>query len=214
MFVLEQVFKDKKAVHSDAFNLRIHRGLSWFKKATQLDDDLDLKFITLWISFHALYAQELEHLQNQQHLSQFLQTMLQHDVDHKIEIILLERSSQPIYRLLNSSYSMQSYWDYQNQAISLEAYKAQRGHEKKKVTEAIENKHTEDILLILFSRLCTLNDQFMQGGCSYKSALNREQLQDACLVLSALLPALIYILLENADALDNGKPYYPVAQVS
>ncbi len=37
MFVLEQVFKDKKAVHSDAFNLRIHRGLSWFKKATQLE---------------------------------------------------------------------------------------------------------------------------------------------------------------------------------
>ena len=41
MQVLEEIFKSKKPDHTDQFNLRIHRGLSWLKKATDLDDDLD-----------------------------------------------------------------------------------------------------------------------------------------------------------------------------
>lgn len=41
MLVLEEVFKNKKAEHSDAFNLRLHRGISWFKKAMLLDEDIE-----------------------------------------------------------------------------------------------------------------------------------------------------------------------------
>lgn len=54
----------------------------------------------------------------------------------------------------------------------------------------------------------------MHGGSTYKSSLNRKQLRDGCQILSALLPAFLYIALENADSLDLGKPFYPVAQVS
>lgn len=43
--------------------------------------------------------------------------------------------------------------------------------------------------------------------------MNRKQLQDGCRILSALLPVFILVLLENAQTLDLGKPFYPVVQV-
>ena len=36
MMLLEEIFKSKKAEHSDYFNLRIHRGLSWLKKIARI----------------------------------------------------------------------------------------------------------------------------------------------------------------------------------
>ncbi len=45
MLVLEEIFKDRKHENTDQFNLRIQRGLSWLKKAIDLDQDIDLKFI-------------------------------------------------------------------------------------------------------------------------------------------------------------------------
>ena len=66
MMLLEEIFKSKKAEHSDYFNLRIHRGLSWLKKSIELDSDLDLKFMSLWISFNAIYAQDVAITQDKQ----------------------------------------------------------------------------------------------------------------------------------------------------
>jgi hypothetical protein len=37
--MLEEIYKSKKPQHSDYFNLRIQRGLSWFKKALELDEE-------------------------------------------------------------------------------------------------------------------------------------------------------------------------------
>ncbi len=34
--LLEEIFKSKKLEHTDQFNLRIHRGLSWLKKSIDL----------------------------------------------------------------------------------------------------------------------------------------------------------------------------------
>ena len=72
--------------------------------------------------------------------------------------------------------------------------KAQLEQEKKKVTKALQQKHSVDVLLIVFNRLYTLRNQLMHGGSTYKSSLNRKQLQDGCQILSALLPAFLYLL--------------------
>lgn len=39
--------------YSDNFKLRIHRSLSWLKKAEETDE-LDSQFIYLWIAFNAV----------------------------------------------------------------------------------------------------------------------------------------------------------------
>ncbi len=88
MLLIEEIFKSKKTQFSDQFNLRIHRGLSWLKKSMDLHDDLDLQFISLWISFNAIYAQDLVSAQDKQSLRQFLYLICQKDSKHKIYKIL------------------------------------------------------------------------------------------------------------------------------
>ncbi|OTG94196.1 HEPN domain-containing protein [Acinetobacter sp. ANC 3832] len=214
MLVLEEIFKSKKCEQSDQFNLRIHRGLSWLKKSVELDNDLDLKFIGLWVSFNAIYAQDLGVIQDRQSFRQFLTVICRADDEHKIYNIIWEKFSQPIRLLLDNPYVFQSFWDYQNKKVSELAWKEDFNKEKNKVSRALQEKDTVDILFVIFNRLYTLRNQIMHGGATYNSSVNRKQLQDACNILSALLPVFIYVLLENAKTLDLGMPFYPVVQVS
>ncbi|MDZ8118207.1 HEPN domain-containing protein [Pontiella agarivorans] len=40
-------------------NLRIHRGLSWLQ-AAEATDDIDTRFILLWVSFNSIYARDFD----------------------------------------------------------------------------------------------------------------------------------------------------------
>ncbi len=214
MMLLEEIFKSKKAQHSDAFNLRIHRGLSWLKKSVELDQDLDLKFISLWVSFNALYAQDGAMMQNKQSLKQFLSLIWQKDQEHKIDHLLWQKWNHLIILLLENPYVYQGFWDYQNQKISQISWKATFDQEKKQAHRALQAKDSASILWMLFNRLCTLHHQMILGGMTYKSAVNRKQLQDACTLLTALLPTFIYVFLENPESFDLAQPFYPMVQVS
>ena len=74
MYLLEEIFKKHKHLYSVNFNLRMQRGLSWLRKAKELDQDVDLQFVSLWIAFNAVYAENLQETldEDQQHLRQFL----------------------------------------------------------------------------------------------------------------------------------------------
>lgn len=211
--MLEEVFKGNKAEYSDAFNLRIHRGLSWLKKSVELDSDLDLKFMSLWISFNAIYAQDLAFNQDKQAFRQFLYLICQKDQEDKIYHVLWNKLSQPIRLLLENPYVYQGFWDYQNQKISQQSWKEDFEQERKTVHKALKEKASVDILLIVFNRLYTLRNQIIHGGATCNSSVNRWQLQNACNILAALLPSFIFVMLENAQSLDLGKPFYPVVQV-
>lgn len=39
--------------------MRLHRALSRLQKSQETQDDLDMQFISLWISFNAIYAKEM-----------------------------------------------------------------------------------------------------------------------------------------------------------
>jgi hypothetical protein len=56
--------KDKQRALRDGFSLpltlRVHRALSWLLRAHREDDNLDTRFIHLWIGFNAAYAGDLE----------------------------------------------------------------------------------------------------------------------------------------------------------
>lgn len=58
---LQTYFREHRDLQNypENFRLRIHRALSWLKKAEN-SEDLDTKFISLWISFNAAYAENLK----------------------------------------------------------------------------------------------------------------------------------------------------------
>lgn len=214
MFVLEEIYKSKKSENSDQFNLRIQRSLSWLKKATQLDEDIDLKFISLWVSLNAAYAQEIGVTLDNQGFKLFLSEVLQSDQEQKIYHLVWDKLSQSMGRIIESSYTFQPFWDYQNKKMSQTAWKDAFEIEKKQIHQAVQSKDTLTLVFVVLNRLSTLKNQLQQGGSTYNSAMNRKQLYEGCTILSAILPTLLYILLENPNKFDLGKPFYPVQQMS
>ena len=213
MLVLEEVFKSQKYQNTDQFNLRVHRGLSWLKKAGQLDADLDLKFSCLWVSFNAIYAQDFVLSQDKLKFRQFLNDVCQVDNEHRIDYMVWDKLNQPIQVLLENPYIFQQFWDYQNHKITQELWKENFNLAKEKLCLSLKNRDTVAILCTVFSRLYTLRNQLIHGGVTYNSAVNRRQMQQSCHILSSLITAFIFILLENAQTLALEQPFYPVVQV-
>jgi len=51
-------FKARFDDYEEPYRVRLHRSLSWLTRADAEADDLDARFIFLWIAFNAAYAHE------------------------------------------------------------------------------------------------------------------------------------------------------------
>ena len=65
------------------------------------------------------------------------------------------------------------------------------------------------MLSIVFKRLYTLRNQIVHGGSTYNSQANRDQMRDAVSILGDFVPAIIEIMLDNAESY-WGEACYPV----
>ena len=210
---LQQQFLQSKANNSDEFNLRLHRAISWLIKAEQSEQDLDIQFITLWISFNAIYAKEFSSNQNGDRISfnEFIAELCRLDKDKQIYNLVWQRFPQSIRVMLDNRYVFQPFWDYKNGKITENAWKEYLDKNNKKALTALANQDTYNILLVVFDRLYTLRNQIVHGGATYNSKVNRSQVKDGCQILLALIPAIIQTVLDNASN-DWGKPFYPVVE--
>ena len=215
MYLLDEIFKNHQQDYSGRFCLRMQRGLSWLRKAKDLDEDVDLKFVSLWIAFNAIYAENLHEIfdEDQQHLRQFLQTLHDCDQDRRIEYCVWEYCAETIANLANNPYVDQKLWDFRNKKIDEETWKQHFATERVRIQEALLHHQTIELLLIIFGRFYTVRNQLIQGGSTYNSALMRKHLKAACEILMKLLTQFMHVLLEHSRELDRDKPFYPMVQV-
>ena len=205
--------KENRQYFNDHFSLRSHRALSWLKKA-EMAEDLDTKFIALWIAFNAAYAREIENVNtfDKAIFNEFIMRICSLDKEQEIYNLVWQKFSQSIRILLDNPYVYQPFWDYQNDKISAEKYQDLKAFEKDRCLGALEDGKTAVILEIMFNRLYTLRNQILHGGATFNSSVNREQLKDGCNILSLLIPAMLDIMMHNHGELDWGKPFYPVVK--
>ena len=52
---LKTIHRDNRVNFKEEFSTRIHRSLSWIKRAEMESEDSDASFIFLWIAFNAAY---------------------------------------------------------------------------------------------------------------------------------------------------------------
>lgn len=207
---LHHEFAQNKANRPDELNLRLHRALSWLHKAQNTNEDLDIQFISLWIGFNAIYAKELgERSPDRVSFLSFFNDICQLDKDKQIYNIIWQKFHQGIRIMLDNRYVFQPFWDYHNGKISELAWQEDFEKAKKKAYQALSDKDTHTILIVIFDRLYTLRNQIVHGGATYDSSVNRKQLQDGCQILQAIIPVIIQIILDNPHQ-DWGKPFYPV----
>jgi len=192
-------------------SLRIHRALSWLNCAEQKEDD-DSKFIFLWISFNAAYANEIENrweVNERKILDNFLQILIDADEDKALYKIVWDEFPNSIRLLINNQYVYQQFWDLQNEKISEGDWTKLFQKSKAAANRALGKMDTVKILSIVFERLYTLRNQLIHGGATWNSAVNREQLRDGANFMNQIMPAIITIMLNKNPKL-TGSPCYPV----
>lgn len=59
---LKNRHREVRDTYPPNLNLRIHRALSWWQRASLADDD-DGRYIFLWIAFNAAYATQMDDLE-------------------------------------------------------------------------------------------------------------------------------------------------------
>ncbi|MBU0525903.1 MAG: hypothetical protein KKC24_08535 [Gammaproteobacteria bacterium] len=205
--------RNERDAHHPNLALRVHRALSWLNRAEQAED-VDGRFIFLWIAFNAAYATDIdEHhrLSEQEAFKGFLQKLCMLDSEHLIEKLVWSEFSGSIRALLDNPYVFQSFWDFQNGKITEAMWEERLRSGKRSAHAALADRDTAKVLGVMFNRIYTLRNQLIHGGATWDGSVNRTQLRDCSNLLAKLVPLVILLMLDNPKTL-WGDACYPVVQ--
>jgi hypothetical protein len=137
--------KEKQRALRDWFSLpltlRVHRALSWLLRAHREEEDLDTRFIHLWIGFNAAYAGDLERAleddegagrragaaNERARFDGFFRTLVRLDCEGRIYKALWTRFPQEIRILLDNRYVFAPFWKHHRERpASIEELEAHR----------------------------------------------------------------------------------------
>jgi hypothetical protein len=196
----------------DSIDVRIDRAKSWLNRANKPGEDLDTRFLYLWVAFNAAYANDIDHhnITERKSFTRFINRLYILDQANYLFDLVWDKYYGSIDFLLQDKYVFQPFWNYQNNQKTesqwLQAYKS----EQHRLATVIADKSQTDVLIsIILSRMYTLRNQFVHGGCTWNSTSNRKELQICVAFLDDFVPIMINILLEHRDEL-WGDPCYPV----
>jgi len=209
--VLKQRHRLVRDQHPASLTLRIHRALSWLQRAEQADD-VDGRFIFLWIAFNAAYAQELDsqdRASDRATFTAFLQKLCDLDNAKRIDELIWKEFSGSIRTLLDNPYVFHQFWEFQRGHMDDQQWKQRFAAARKAAEVALASANTPALLAVVFDRLYTLRNQLFHGGATWAGKVNREQLRDCTRLLSKLVPLIIEVMMDNPHAL-WGDAVYPV----
>lgn len=202
--------RNERDTYGEALSLRIHRAISWLARAEQCED-LDGRFVFLWISFNAAYSNDLGSISmaESEQFGGFIKKLVELDAQQKLYDITWQKYTSAIRVLLDNKYVYQPFWNHHNRISGFEDWENNFKASKQAANAALARKDTGTVLGIIFNRLYTLRNQIIHGGATYNSSANRNQLRDATAILDDLVPVLIEIMMDNSNA-HWGEACYPV----
>jgi hypothetical protein len=195
---------------SENHNIRLHRAISWMKCSEDQSDNLDLQFLSLWISYNSCYSidDNLDtYFKERTQFNDFINKLVELDGEKRFFTLLWHKFSGPVRLLIANEYLFKPFWQYQRgNVVNWEKLHLKSIEDANKYLAA---EKTAELLKVVLDRLYVLRNQLIHGGSTYKSKVNRMQLQDACNLLKLLVPIIINIMIDNHKE-NWGKIYYPV----
>ena len=189
---------------NQAFSVRVWRGLSWLERAEGLQD-IEGKFISLWIAFNAIYG----HLQDdgmnasdRGSWQQFLAGIVKADTEDQLGQIMWA-DQRNILRLVDNKYLFRPFWLGQADADDKLA------RSRRQVMVHLQQRNAVGVFQELFERLYVLRQQVFHGAATCGSKLNRPYLKSATALLERIIPAMIDIILEAGPGVDWGAICFP-----
>lgn len=196
--------------HAEPSRVRLHRAISWFGRAEQESDDMDARFIFLWIAFNAAYAREFGFEQSErEQLRRFFAALLAIDDAGRLHAIALQQFSGAIRTMIENRFVFEPFWKALREHDSSGHWERQFETSRKVALKSVMDGHTETVLSIVFDRLYVLRNQLIHGGATWNSRVNRAQVKDGVRILSALIPVVIDLMLDHAET-DFGPIAFPV----
>ena len=192
--------------------LRTHRALSWLHRAERETEDLDARFVFLWIAFNAAYANEIhdrENFSERRLLLTFLSRLIDSDDEKLIYEIVWQEFPRSIRMLIDNKYVFQPFWDFHNGRILETEWQEKFARSRASVNRALGRMDTLRVLAEVLNRLYTLRNQLVHGGATWNSSVNRSQIADGSAMLGLLVPTVIHLMMENGDQL-WGDACYPL----
>lgn len=214
---LKQTLRAHRDDFTQVHSTRLHRSLSWLKAASEQlqNDNIDQAFINLWISFSACF-----YIEGEESIAPFIEKLVALDDSQRIYACLWNEYSGSVKALIKNPYVFAEFW----QAQRLKSEQKEGCAESKQATaewrmsfdqssvEALNclgRKKVAPLFSIVLDRLYVLRNQVLQGGATYQSQVNREQVGDGVALLSSIMPIIISIML-NSNEEDWGEIAYPV----
>lgn len=195
--------------------LRIHRALSWLKVSEESLNN-DLGFISLWISFNALYGKKnyfnKQQLSERETFEKFFKLAVSYDHQNMISEKLWKHYTNLFRHFINNKYVFSPFWKFQDNIISEDQWKSSFESSIRLSKITLGNQDSATFLGLLFDRLYILRNQLMHGGATFDSSINRTQLKLGYTIMSELIPILIDILIDNPEE-NWGTPAYPPVEI-
>ncbi len=205
-------YSQNKMSFDETFRIRIHRALSWFKKAKDLNTkgELDLSFITMWIGFNAAYGKDLSSAFIPEHamINDFFDRILLLDSKNEISDVLWVHSKSAVISLIQNKFTFEKYWHFINGKTDDSNWNEALNKSIIKANRLVAGKDTRVMLSMVLSRLYTLRNQLLHGGATFDSMLNRGQIEDALQLMFGIFPVIVQLMMEAPDKSVFGKPNY------
>lgn len=235
----EKLNKEKRNIPDkfEPLRLRIHRAISWGKRAEQETNDIDARFIFFWIGFNSLYSKEPElddgkgdstHSKKSQsgdnkqtpidtfdELQEYLNVLVPLNSKLIHETFWKGTVFQAGVSLMEDEYLYKSFWKAKTAGDKHERWRKGMESDKRKFIQArslseIQRKKIPEIFTsTIFRRLCVLRNQVIHGSATHKSNLNRKALRRGVRVLEKSLPVFIGLMIENQDKCWGIPRYLP-----
>lgn len=199
-------------VKPESTNIRLYRSVSWLICAEEQEKQPDIAFLTHWIAFNALYAQDAESdlpSDERERFRAFIRKLARHDEDDRIHNILWQKYSGSLRNLIGNQYLFKPFWDHHRGLIRSWEPKFRQSNEE--AEEHLGKRRVPEFLEIVLDRLYTLRNQIVHGGATYRSTVNRSSVNTGHRVMQLFLPAFIDIMMKHPGE-DWGEVHYPVVR--
>ena len=220
---LTNKFKTLKSTLNEDHPLRqrLHRSLSWFKRACDEDKPEDqyrdhARCIFLWIAFNAAYAIDRDRRSEPDRCREFLSLLIALDCRRIYTVVSSDLHSW-ISDLISNEYVFQRFWDDPDNEKMWKQFECDIEEVNKLLKYGSDaycdvsveelRKPLRKLLDEVFGRLFVLRNQLMHGFATAGGFMNRRQAQSGAAILDVLVPIFLDNMMDHPDRFSGRVPY-------
>lgn len=193
------------------FGHRMQRALSWVEAAAKNRQDLDLRFLCLWIAFNAIYSDSetfrAEKPPEPEAFQRFFEKIVQSDSAKRVKAAPWGELSKPVESLMENPFVFTPFWSHQKGSRKHANWKNLLNEEKIAFNAAKDSGDIAGVLGYIFARLYDARNQIAHGHATWNRGRNRDQLSAGADILEFLVPIFIGVMM-NKWYEDWGKTHY------